>query len=123
MTSFSEAASRPYRVLLAAFVSWKLFLLALSLGAYLAGDAYDTSAALAVQLRDDIIDRGSNGGSHHHPGSDPGLTDHLVGLITRLASWDAIYFISIARRGYRLEQEWAFGAGLPGLVRVLLGGE
>jgi Mannosyltransferase (PIG-V)). len=118
MTSFNKAASRPYRVLLATFVSWKLFLLALSLGAYLAGDAYDTSAALAVQPHDDVIDHGSNSGPQH-----PGLAYHVVGLITRLASWDAIYFTSIARRGYRIEQEWAFGAGLPGVVRGLLGGE
>ncbi|KAK1759611.1 GPI mannosyltransferase 2 [Echria macrotheca] len=89
-------AHHPYRTLAAAFAIWKVFLVAVVVGSCV-GDAYDTSASLAVS-RDSIL--------------------------TRFASWDAVYFVSIARRGYRFEQEWAFGAGLPvalrGVIQVLV---
>ncbi|KAL2020396.1 hypothetical protein VTK56DRAFT_8439 [Thermocarpiscus australiensis] len=95
-------ACRPYRTLLASFAAWKLFLFAIALGSSLVGEAYDTSAGLVVQ--------------DHRAASAP------AGLVARLASWDAVYFVSIARRGYRFEQEWAFGGGLPVLVRGLVSG-
>lgn len=44
-------------------------------------------------------------------------------LVTRFNSWDAIYFVSAAKRGYVYEQEWAFGTGLVVSVRGVLGGK
>jgi phosphatidylinositol glycan class V len=32
-------------------------------------------------------------------------------LLVRLTRWDAVYFAATARRGYAMEQEWAFGWG------------
>lgn len=43
--------------------------------------------------------------------------------MTRFTSWDAIYFVSVAKRGYVFEQEWAFGTGLVVAVRGVLRGE
>ncbi|KXX76955.1 GPI mannosyltransferase 2 [Madurella mycetomatis] len=100
--------NQPYRTLLTTFVAWKLFLFAIVVGCNLVGDTYDTSAGLVVQA------------GHHEGGDWP--TGSWPGLVTRLTSWDAIYFVSIARRGYRFEQEWAFGGGLPTVVRALVKG-
>ena len=102
--------SSPHLTLLTTFTLQKLLLLLLALGSTLAGDAYDTSADLAL--------------NYHHHGVDGGLTIPGGGsgglgrrLVARLSSWDAVYFVSVARRGYRFEQEWAFGGGLPVVVR------
>jgi phosphatidylinositol glycan class V len=105
---------RPYRTLLEAFLAWKLFLFAIAFGCSVVGGAYDTSAGLVVQGS-----AGSNGAGA------AGLLTGLVGprLLARFTSWDAIYFVSIARRGYRFEQEWAFGGGLPVVVGGILKGE
>jgi phosphatidylinositol glycan class V len=104
--------ARPYRTLLASFAAWKLFLFAIVLGSTLVGDAYDTSAGLLLQ------------GLEDGDGDDAaGLTGLGSALVARLSSWDAIYYVSAARRGYLFEQEWAFGAGLPFVVRWLLRGE
>ncbi|KAL2147451.1 hypothetical protein VTI28DRAFT_9351 [Corynascus sepedonium] len=103
----------PYRTLIASFVAWKLFLFTVVLGSILAGNAYDTSADLLLQ--------GGGSRDDRHVEGLP-LTGLGTQVITRLSSWDAIYFTSTARRGYRFEQEWAFGAGLPFAVRSLLRG-
>jgi phosphatidylinositol glycan class V len=97
---------RPYRIILTAFLAWKLLLFAITLGSFLVGEAYDTSAGLVVRRPDSSSSR-----------------DGVSRLITRLSSWDAIYFVSIARRGCRFEQDWAFCSGFPVAVRVLLRGE
>ncbi len=102
------ALARPYRTLIATFVAWKLLLLAIAVGSCI-GDAYDTSAALAVL--------GGHGHDTHQP--SPTITEKLA---TRFASWDAIYFVSVAHRGYRFEQEWAFGSGLPIVLRTIIQG-
>lgn len=83
----------PLQALIVAFVAWKAFLLAIAAGSCF-GVAYDTSASLALD--------GAGVGNSSTPT-----------LITRLTSWDAVYFTQIARRGYLFEQEWAFGSGLP----------
>ncbi|KAK4103250.1 glycosyltransferase family 76 protein [Parathielavia hyrcaniae] len=90
---------RPYRTLFFSFAAWKLFLFAITLGSLLVGEAYDTSAGLVVQ--------------------GPGRSGDLI---ARLSSWDAIYLVSVARRGCRFEQDWAFCGGLPVVVRWSLRG-
>ncbi|KAL2176208.1 glycosyltransferase family 76 protein [Thermothelomyces heterothallicus CBS 202.75] len=104
-----------YRTLLASFAAWKLFLFTIALGSILAGDAYDTSAGLLLRQGDQ--EEGCNATAGRPPEEGLGIR-----LITRLTSWDAVYFVSTAHRGYRFEQEWAFGAGLPFTVRNLLRG-
>lgn len=98
-----DALARPYQTLITSFAAWKLLLFTIALGSCV-GDAYDTSGSLAVL------------GNDGHP---PGLATSLV---TRFASWDAIYFLTAARRGYRFEQEWAFGAPLPMTIRAITRG-
>jgi phosphatidylinositol glycan class V len=81
---------RPLALLTVLFVAWKGGLL---LAALLSpGRGYDSSASAPAPLAD--------------------------GRIRRLVRWDAVYFAAIARRGYRFEQEWAFGWGF---TRVLAG--
>lgn len=109
----NDTLARPYRTLLTSFAAWKLFLFAITLGSTLVGEAYDTSA--------DLVVRGLAGSDA--PAIGRPTTDLGTSLIARLTSWDAIYFVTAARRGYRFEQEWAFGAGLPVVVRGLLSGE
>ncbi len=97
----------PHLTLLKAFTLQKTLLLLITLGSTLAGNAYDTSADLALHPGGDGLVSGGGDGLGHR-------------LVARLTSWDAIYFVSVARRGYRFEQEWAFGGGLPVVVRGLL---
>jgi phosphatidylinositol glycan class V len=97
--------AHPLRTLIAAFAAWKLIIFAIAAGSCI-GDAYDTSGALVVL------------GSEGSP-----LSQTLLGnLASRLASWDAIYYVSAARRGYRFEQEWAFGTALPITIRSIITG-
>lgn len=105
----AQIHTHPYRTLLTSFAAWKLFLFAIVLGSTLVGDAYDTSGGLLLQGP-------ANGDAATRP-AGLGTT-----LIARLTSWDAIYYVSAARRDYVFEQEWAFGAGLPFVVRTLLQG-
>ncbi|KAH6640619.1 GPI mannosyltransferase 2 [Chaetomium tenue] len=105
----TQIHAHPYRTLVTSFAAWKLFLFAIVLGSTLVGDAYDTSGGLLLQGP-------ANGDAATRP-AGLGTT-----LIARLTSWDAIYYVSAARRGYLFEQEWAFGAGLPFVVRTLLRG-
>ncbi|KAL2162086.1 hypothetical protein VTH06DRAFT_7871 [Thermothelomyces fergusii] len=108
---------RPFRTLLASFVAWKLFLLAIALGSIVAGDAYDTSAGLLLLQAHGGEENNRNATAAGRPPEGLGIR-----LVSRLTSWDALYFVSIARRGYLFEQEWAFGTGLPFTVRNLLRG-
>ncbi|KAL2266180.1 hypothetical protein VTJ83DRAFT_5532 [Remersonia thermophila] len=100
---FAKAFTHPHRTLATAFVAWKLALFLIACGAVLAGEAYDTSADLVI----------------HGTGSGTTVSrdSFATRLVTRFCSWDAIYFVSIARGGYLHEQFWAFGSGLPGVVR------
>ncbi|KAL2126330.1 hypothetical protein VTI74DRAFT_1172 [Chaetomium olivicolor] len=112
MPSPNGVLSGPYRTLLTSFATWKLFLFIIALGSTLVGEAYDTSAELVVQglASTDVTDVAQ---------STAGLGTRLI---ARFTSWDAIYFVSVAHRDYLFEQEWAFGAGLPVVVRALLRG-
>ncbi|KAH7161534.1 GPI mannosyltransferase 2 [Dactylonectria macrodidyma] len=97
--SLSSPSTRPMLSLTAAFAAWKALLLAVALGAAGAPD-YDTSTSLTL----DVL-----------YGSDTSASTSAI--TNRLTRWDAIYFVSSARRGYVYEQEWAFAAGLPTAVR------
>lgn len=89
----------PVRSLVLVFAAWKSVLLAFALGAVIGPD-YDTSTSL-------FFDR--------LYGSGVGVP-RLAASLTR---WDALYFVQYAREGYVFEQQWAFGAAMPALVRLL----
>ncbi|KAK4666011.1 ER membrane glycoprotein subunit of the GPI transamidase complex-like protein [Podospora pseudopauciseta] len=108
------SSAQPYRTLVTAFLIWKAVLFAIALGSTLVGDAYDTSADLLVHGGVEAATTGQQRAQQ-----PLGLSG---GLVSRFASWDAIYFLSSAKRGYIYEQEWAFGAGLPIVVRGILQG-
>lgn len=91
--------SRPFLSLAAAFAAWKAFLLAIALGAAAAPD-YDTSTSVFFA-------------------AVYGPAAPVPALAARLTRWDALYFVASAHRGYVYEQEWAFAAGLPTLVRAV----
>lgn len=76
------------------FVAYKALLLVVAFGS-LVGPTYDSSSSLLA------LDAGPRN------------------LAARLASWDAIYFVKAAERGYVFEQEWAFGSALPACISFL----
>lgn len=90
----------PIPSLILAFAAWKSLLLLVA--ACSPGPGYDTSTTLA--LGDQI-----GGGQLPAP---------LYYLITKLTRWDAIYYVKVANRGYRFEQEWAFGWGFTRLIAL-----
>ena len=92
-------ASHPVQTLVMAFLAWKAFLLAIAAGTRV-GTTYDTSTSLV-------------------PNDAFGQPQPFI--VTRLTSWDALYFVQIARQGYSFEQEWAFGYGLPSVITVWKG--
>ncbi|KAF5617658.1 GPI mannosyltransferase 2 [Fusarium sp. NRRL 25303] len=89
--------TNPISSLTAAFSAWKGLLLAIALGASVGPD-YDTSTSLFFNIV-------------HGP------TTPVPALATRLTRWDALYFMHDAVKGKVYEQEWAFGIGLPAVVR------
>ncbi|EGY14243.1 GPI mannosyltransferase [Verticillium dahliae VdLs.17] len=97
----SSARNHPWNVPSSqslAFLAWKGLLLAVALASGLTGPSYDTSTTLALNRVE---------------------SSTAFSLVTRLTRWDAIYFTSSAQHGYRFEQEWAFGPGLPAVVAAL----
>lgn len=104
-----QHGASPALALTAVFVAWKLVLLAVALGAGV-GPSYDTSTELILQA--EVV------------GPDAGLprSGWWEELVTRLTRWDAIYFVNVAHRGYRFEQEWAFGSGLPVVIAAVVKG-
>ncbi|KPM34742.1 GPI mannosyltransferase 2 [Neonectria ditissima] len=103
LLSPATVSSRPLLSLAAAFAAWKTFLLAVALAAAAAPD-YDTSTAVFF----DAV-YGPAAAARPPPPA----------LAARLTRWDALYFVASAHRGYVYEQEWAFAAGLPALVRAV----
>ncbi|KAG8157562.1 hypothetical protein KVR01_012604 [Diaporthe batatas] len=95
MPATSTDSGSPFTTLTAAFLSWKAVLLAIAAAASRVGPAYDTSASLLVP--------------HGQPT-----------ILTRLSSWDAIYFLRAAERGYLFEQEWAFSSALPNCIALII---
>ncbi|KAK7414967.1 ER membrane glycoprotein subunit of the GPI transamidase complex-like protein [Neonectria magnoliae] len=99
--SLPSPSTRPMASLTAAFAAWKALLLAVALGAAGAPE-FDTSTSLTLDV---LYGRDTSAS-----------TCTITNCLTR---WDAIYFVSSARRGYFYEQEWAFAAGLPTVVRAV----
>ena len=77
------------------------------------GTSYDSSARLAWDGGREAEDPGRGGGGWE-------------GVASGWSSWDAVYLVQIARRGYVSEQEHAFFPGFPlavrGVARVVLTG-
>ncbi|PHH88908.1 hypothetical protein CDD83_6888 [Cordyceps sp. RAO-2017] len=92
--------SQPIRSLTALFALWKGFLLAVALGAAALGPGYDTSTSLFAQRL-------------------YGSRARVPAVAAALTRWDALYYMHYVRSGYVYEQEWAFGAAMPLLVRAL----
>lgn len=129
-SSFSSSSStrnalrHPIRTLILAFAAWKFFLLLIALAS--PGRGYDTSTSLVLhappqhlqhlQPPNHEIDRTTESGAGPLPAA-------LHYLVTKLTRWDAIYFTQAAARGYRFEQEWAFGWGLTKLIALVTAGK
>lgn len=115
-TQLLDHRNHPYRSLVGVYAVWKSLLLAIAVVARLAGPAYDTSA--------DLLEAAAAASSTGN-GSYLAAASHAIpvgGIVSRFTSWDAIYFVQSARRGYVYEQEWAFGAGLPLVVSTIRSG-
>ena len=110
---------RPLLTLTLVFILWKSLLLLIALTS--PGHGYDTSTHLFV-ARDKDGNVNSNGettvqskGSAFVQWQE--LPHQLPNrFLTNLFRWDAIYFVKIAERGYKFEQEWAFGWGYTRLL-------
>lgn len=96
---------RPLLVLTQAFVLWKIVLFAIV--ALRPGPDYDTSTELFFELQSSA------------PATQALAPSGIVfQFIAKLIRWDAMYYVSIAERGFVYEQEWAFGWGFTSLVRA-----
>lgn len=101
--------SSPVPTVVRLFAAWKGALLLIAVGSAIVGPAYDTSGGLL------LADRGGDVLNSHS-------TAAVSALLTRLVSWDAIYFVESADRGYVFEQEWAFGYGNPSVISCVVKG-
>ncbi|KAK3401573.1 GPI mannosyltransferase 2 [Sordaria brevicollis] len=116
LTKSSALTNHPHRTILKTFFLWKFFLLLIAVGSTLVNDrAYDTSADLLLIGDDEPLSVNDGNGVAEL------VRNFGKRLVTRFNSWDAIYFVSAAKRGYVYEQEWAFGTGLVASVRGVLG--
>jgi len=85
-------------------VAWKILLVFVACVS--PGNDYDTSTDL---LFDAVADTAASSR----------LPKWLSYVPRKLTRWDAIYFVSTAARGYRLEQEWAFGWGFAKSAKLV----
>lgn len=99
--AWRQPLDHPLRTLCSVFATWKALLLFVAVAS--PGSGYDTSTFLSTLTRDE-------GGAS---------SSVLSRLSEKLTRWDGIYFVSIANRGYRYEQEWAFGYGFTRLVGLI----
>ena len=109
----------PIRTLLLSFAAWKSLLLLVALCS--PGQDYDTSTSLVLthaHAHPQYLQHLQPG--HEFPSTDiTPLPTPLHYIATKLTRWDAIYFTQTAARGYRFEQEWAFGWGLTRLIALV----
>ena len=108
LTVWARPLDHPKKFLVLSFITWKLILFCIALTS--PGPGYDTSTIL---LGSDLDLAQTKHGSGWEPAS----------RLRSLVRWDAIYFTQVARRGYRWEQEWAFGWGFSSLVAVTSKGD
>ena len=101
--SINFLSKHPIRSLTLSFVAWKTLLLLIAAAS--PGSGYDTSASLTAALN----------------GPTRGLPTALRYLVEKLTRWDAIYFVKIAQRGNRFEQEWAWW-GFPRAIALCTAG-
>ncbi|CAD0098057.1 unnamed protein product, partial [Aureobasidium mustum] len=85
------------RALTCLFVVWKLLLLCIAYAS--PGPGYDTSTTLLLARAQPSVTENTL------------LEDFAKRLVSNLVRWDALYFVSVARRGVVFEQEWAWGWG------------
>ncbi|KAI9829443.1 MAG: ER membrane glycoprotein subunit of the GPI transamidase complex-like protein [Phylliscum demangeonii] len=90
------------------FALWKTALLLLVLAS--PGPGYDTSSAL-------LLTPPTPGRQRQAVAASPAAVP--LPRLGRLFRWDGIYFVTLARRGYVFEQEWAFGSGFVAAVSAL----
>jgi hypothetical protein len=107
----------PTRTLTVLFLAWKAILFPIIANS--PGLGYDTSANLLAVSAPSF--------AFHADGSAT-WSSSLLSIIPssssssgiwNFVSWDAIYFVRVAERGYLYEQEWAWGYGWTGLLRYL----
>jgi phosphatidylinositol glycan class V len=110
------------RTVILAFFAWKLFLLLVALAS--PGRGYDTSTSLVLHAAPQHLQH-LQSAKHKTDLTTEGspLPSALHYLATKLTRWDAIYFTQAAARGYRFEQEWAFGWGLTRLIALVTAGK
>lgn len=108
-----DVRSQPLLLLVICFTLWKSLLLFLFL--MCPGPGYDTSTSLLYAQ--DGLTREKLLSCSNATAGDP------TPILHTMARWDAIYFLSIARRGYLFEQEWAFGYGFTQLLNSLSQGD
>jgi phosphatidylinositol glycan class V len=110
-SSHAAALRHPIRTLIVCWAAWKALLLLVALST--PGRGYDSSTSLVLAH--------AHAHAHaHRPLPQPGpLPAALHAIASKLTRWDAIYFTQAAARGYRFEQEWAFGWGFTRLIALL----
>lgn len=91
----SAATKRPVRSLVICFLAWKAFLLLIAFAS--PGLGYDTSSNLIDWKHGSKL---------------------LTNSLEKLTRWDAIYYVEVASRGYKYEQEWAFGWGFTRMIAL-----
>ncbi|KAK5999748.1 hypothetical protein QM012_005154 [Aureobasidium pullulans] len=93
------------RALACLFVVWKLLLLCIAYAS--PGPGYDTSTTLLLARAQPSLTENSL------------LEDFAKRLVSNLVRWDALYFVSVARRGVIFEQEWAWGWGFTKFLALV----
>ena len=114
-----QPLDRPILTLTLVFVLWKSLLLLIALTS--PGHGYDTSAYLSFAGNGFGNVENGIGTTVRSSVEAPTLAQKLLHrglnrILTTLYRWDAIYFVEIAERGYKFEQEWAFGWGYTRLL-------
>ena len=104
----AAAKRRPVLSLVLCFIIWKSLLLLLLVAS--PGPGYDTSTLLLYAQND-------RAATACLP-SRTALLDEPTSVLQKTARWDAVYFLSVAERGYLYEQEWAWGYGFTRLLRL-----
>lgn len=85
------------------WVFWKILLLLVASTS--PGPGYDTSTHVLLAQNGTSVDTLQR-------------STFVSYALQKLVRWDAIYFTQIAHRGYRFEQEWAFGWGFTRLLSL-----